>query len=370
MKTKIVLRIIAILIVVLSVLPYVPLDYWWIRSFDFPHLQLTFLSLIIIAFYLFKFSKKVRIDYFFIAVLLLCIFFQGSKIYPYTFLAPVEVSKSDSNSREANVSVYTANVLQENKERDKIVQSIDKRNPDIILLTETHNEWRNYILDKFAEKYPYTEIAPFENTYGMMLLSKYKLHDSHITFLVEDTIPSIQAKIILPSKDTIQLIAIHPTPPVPMENPTSADRDAELMKVAFIVKKTKLPVIVMGDFNDVAWSETTELFQEVSGLLDMRKGRGLYNTYNANIPVLRWPLDHIFISPGFEVLHIEKGEHIGSDHFPFYTKVHYNPKNIQKQKLPSPDEDEIEEAVDQIENEEEEEKQQEQEQQEEEVKKR
>ena len=364
MKAKIVLRVTAILIVMLTVFPYIPLDYWWIRSFDFPHLQLTFLSIAITIFYFFKFSKKVKLDYLFLTGLILCIFFQGSKIYPYTFLAPVEVLKSETNSSEASLSVYTANVLQKNKERDKIVQSIDKRNPDIILLTETHNEWRNYILDKYGKKYPFKEIAPFENTYGMMLLSKYALHDSHITFLVEDTIPSIQAKIVLPSRDTIQLIAIHPTPPVPTESPTSVDRDAELMKVAFIVKKTKLPVIVMGDFNDVAWSETTELFQEVSGLLDMRKGRGLYNTYNANIPVLRWPLDHIFISPGFEVVSIEKGEHIGSDHFPFYTKVRYNNKNVKKQQLPSPDEDEIEEAVDQIENEEEQEKEQQKEQKE------
>ena len=351
---------------VLSVLPHIPLDYWWIRSFDFPHLQLTFLSIVITIFYIFKFSKKIKLDYLFISVLILCIFFQGSKIYPYTFLAPVEVLKSNSDSSKASLSVYTANVLQKNNERNKIVRSIDKRDPDIILLTETHNEWRNYIIKKYGDKYPYKVTAPFENTYGMMLLSKYALHDSQVTFLVEDTIPSIQAKIVLPSRDTIQLIAIHPTPPVPTESPTSVDRDAELMKVAFIVKKTNLPVIVMGDFNDVAWSETTELFQKVSGLLDMRKGRGLYNTYNANIPILRWPLDHIFISSGFEVISIEKGEHIGSDHFPFYIKVSYDNKNAQKQKLPAPDEEEIEEAVDQIKNEEEQEEKQQEEKKEEE----
>ncbi|WP_299210997.1 endonuclease/exonuclease/phosphatase family protein [uncultured Dokdonia sp.] len=350
MKFKIFLKVIAVLVIVLSIFPFIPVDYWWVRSFDFPHIQLTLLTLITLLIYFIRFDVKSKYDSFVIISLSLCFILQLNKIYPYTFFAEYEVLPSEKVQNHTTLGIYTANVFQDNKNNQDLFRSIKKRNPDIILLTETDQRWRSLLKKEFFKDYQYYVEAPFENTYGMFLLSKYELLDSKVEFLVEDTIPSIHAKVKTSNGDLIQLISIHPSPPVPTHNASSVDRDSEMMQVAKLSRESKYPTIVMGDFNDVAWSETTELFQEVSGLLDMRKGRGFYNTYNAHNPLLRWPLDHIFVSPQFRVLEIEKAEYFDSDHFPFYTKLSFEPDTANKQKLDPATKEELLRAEKEIEN--------------------
>ena len=54
---------------------------------------------------------------------------------------------------------------------------------------------------------------------------------------------------------------------------------------------------------------------------DPRVGRGFYPTFNANYPVLRWPLDHLFVSPHFELMQIDLLPDIGSDHLPIFFRL-------------------------------------------------
>ena len=141
---------------------------------------------------------------------------------------------------------------------------------------------------------------------------------------------------------------MHPKPPVPTEDDDSRKRDAEIVLVGREVKKSTYPVIVAGDFNDVAWSRTTLLFQEVSGLLDPRIGRGFYNTFHAKYKLLRWPLDHVFHSNHFKLVKLERLPHINSDHFPMGAILSFEPENEYEQKEPSPDEDTAEEATETV----------------------
>ena len=330
--------------VLLTLIPLVAKQYWWIKIFDFPHFQLTVLTLVSLAAFFIRFDVKSKFDLLFVGVLLSCFVYQLVKIYPYTVLARHEVLPATSLKDNRMLGLYTANVYQDNKDSKKLLEEIKKYDSDILVLTETNSSWVNVMEENTGSKYGYRVVVPLENTYGMLLFSKFPLYDTHVKYIVDDSIPSIHTKLLLPSKDTVQLFAIHPTPPLPQHNPKSTDRDAELMEIAQLSRSSKFSVIVTGDFNDVAWSGTTSLFQRTSGLLDMRKGRGFYNTYHAQYPIFRWPLDHIFTSGEFRHVTLESGNNIDSDHFPIYTKLSFEPGGKDEQKIPPPTKEELERA--------------------------
>ena len=269
------------------------------------------------------------------------------KIYPYTAFASYEVLDSSPNIQNS-LTLHTSNVLQKNKKPQFLIDQIKDLDADILLLTEANSGWLEAISPTVKKAYQFKEEVPLDNTYGMLLYSKLPMFDTQVKYLVSDSIPSIHTKIRLPNQDIVQIYAIHPTPPMPQENPKSSDRDTEMMMVAKMALESEYPVIVIGDFNDVAWSVTSKLFQRVSRLLDVRKGRGLFNTYNADNILLRWPLDHIFISSDFRLKTIERCDDVNSDHFPLFTELTFEPSKKEQQQLPKPSKEDLKNAEDQI----------------------
>jgi len=221
---------------------------------------------------------------------------------------------------DASIRVFSANVFQDNKDFDKFSKVFRRANPDIAILLETDSWWQEQ-LHVFKEEYPFTVEYPQDNYYGIILLSKLELKDMEVKFVMDDEIPSIHGNVLLKNGTWIKIFCLHPTPPSPSENEKSLDRDAELLIVAKEIKKEDYPIIVLGDLNDVAWSHTTRMFQRISQLLDPRIGRGFYNTFHTSYPLLRWPLDHLFVSNDFKLAELQRLESIGSDHFPMFAEL-------------------------------------------------
>lgn len=333
MNLKSFLQGFGILAVTITLIPLIAVDFWWIRIFDYPHIELTLLTLTAISAYFIRFEIREWRDYVFMTVLIACFLFQFGKLYPYTPLYHVEVGKPTAKvNSETGFKIVTANVLQKNEITDSLISEMKRVQPDIAVFTETNTFWSKAIKEGIGNDYEYKVEAPLPNTYGMLLYSKFELINPEVKFLVDDSIPSIHAEIKLKSGDKIQLHAIHPTPPMPMHNPSSSDRDAEMMKIALEARNSRLPVLVIGDFNDVPWSQTVGLFKDVGELLDVRTGRSFYNTFDAGSFIMRWPLDHIFVTEEFRVQKIKAGPDIESDHFYFYAELFLEPELAEEQK--------------------------------------
>lgn len=338
-----------IIAIILTLIPLIPADYWWIRMFDFPHIQLTTLTFLAILTFYIKFDFWNKKDFLFIIVLVLCFFYQFSKIAPYTPIFKKEVMDATKANQQAKIKLLTSNVLQKNENNERLIAVIKELDADIMVFTEANQRWKNVIVENLSSKYKYKVELPLENTYGILMYSKFELIDPELKFMVTDTIPSIHSKIRLPSGEILQLYAVHPTPPVPQENPLSTDRDAELMMTSTLARESKLPVIVIGDFNDIPWSSTTQLFQNTSELLDIRVGRGFYNTFNSKKYLLRWPLDHVFVSSEFRLLSMKSCQSIDSDHFPYYVELSYEPKGAKEQTPEPATKEQLQKAQKQIE---------------------
>jgi len=314
---------------VVTLLPLSRHPHWIIRGLDFPRLQFAAFGLGLLLAQPFFLDFDQTLSWVLIGLTAACVWRQALWIAPYTALWPVEVKaakpgSSKADGLKAGISILTANVLTPNKNADALIKLVAEYNPDVLVTLESDHWWQSR-LDQLEAEMPYTIKCPLDNLYGMHVYSRLPVEEANISFLVEKDVPSMHCALVLPNGERVRMHFVHPAPPSPTENTLSSERDAELVIVGRSVRDGDCPVIVTGDFNDVAWSATTRLFRKISGLLDPRIGRGMFNSFHADYPFLRWPLDHIFHSHHFALRTLRRLPSIGSDHFPILTELEYNP---------------------------------------------
>ena len=336
----------ALVWILFSFLPLIKLSYWWIRVLDYPRIQILILGTATMLAYLLLIHPLYEPDVILLIVLAIAMFYQGIMVFPFTVISKKQSIRNKTPDEKQSFSLLISNVRMKNRTTNKLIDLIKELDPDIVFTAETDHYWKEH-LDVIEKDYPYTVKHPLENTYGMLMYSKLKLVESTVNFYIKEDIPSILTKVRLPSGDLIKLYAIHPEPPRPKQD--TDERDAEILLAGKSIREKNEHAVIFGDLNDVGWSHTTSLFRKVSAMLDPRIGRGMYNTYNANIPFFRFPLDHIFHTDHFKLVELIRLSHIGSDHYPMYVKLEYT-GHKNGQNPPEADAKELEEADERIED--------------------
>ncbi len=320
--------------------------HWYIRGWDFPRVLVAALALVVAAAWAWICDWRWW-DGVFLASLAGVVGVQVWNIYPYTPLARRQVLQSERTGElPTSIRRVATNVLMKNREFDRWREVIRAADADVILAVEVDDDWMERAVRPLTVEWPHVVAEPRPNTYGMVLLSRLELVKPEVRHLVQDDIPSIHCGVRLASGDVVDLHCLHPRPPEPLNDQDSAPRDAELVLVGRAIgdEPADRPTIVTGDLNDVAWSHTTRLFLRLSGLLDPRVGRGFFNSFNAKIPLFRFPLDHFFHSNDFRLIELRRLDFVGSDHFPMYLALNHEPAGQQAQPEPEPDADDQEQA--------------------------
>ncbi len=348
-------RVLACLLAVLTLAPLLPTGSWVIRVYDFPRLQIAVVALLVsgtlIGCTLWSGKRRGGLALW-LALALGVVAWQGFHVLRFTPIWPKHVATIEA----PDIRLLVANVDVRNRDYEAMGRVIRRADADVVLLIEADEAWVQG-LAVVASGYPHQIGEVRGEGLGIVLWSRLALRDAEVRYLVSDDRASIHTTLVLDNKRTLRLVGLHPTPPGLAKDERREDgrydsriRDAELMVVAREVRDVHPdePVVVVGDFNDVAWSRTTSLFAKVSGLRDPRVGRGLMNTYHADYPLLRYPLDHVFVSPRVGVGEFKRIALPGSDHFGVLAELGFE-KREGRESPSSPDGDAIEDAEELIE---------------------
>lgn len=334
------------LLIIISILPFTENQHWVFRVAEFIKIQLLVLQVIVFLVTFLYIGENPFLWYFQVAQFILIVY-HITLFFPYTSIGKtIKIRESDKKSDR--IKIISCNIYQFNKEYHRFIKLIKQEKPDIFLTMESNGDWEKAMRELEVD-YPNHEKITLENTYGMHFYTQLKINKVYVHYFVSDDLPSIEAH--LETRDGYQFIffGVHPPPPSPTEEENSKERDGDLLSVAQKVKDTSLPVIVVGDFNNVAWAKSSILFRKTSGLIDARIGRGILASFHSKYWFFRVPLDLLFHSTEIIIDKLFIYPSVGSDHFPvgcsFHINKHFTEKEKEIQNLDKTEKQEVKEMI-------------------------
>lgn len=231
-------------------------------------------------------------------------------------LLGTEASADSSTSATIPIRVMALNISTSNAGYNKVVKLIRQRQPDIVFMSEVRADLVSLLHEQLAAEYPYLHAEPSRITLGIAFLSRHPFRK--IETVVAGTESRMRRQYLRAELDwqgeVVTIVGIHPLPPMNGSWATSRNRELQLM--GEIAHQSTEPFILLGDLNASPWSQPMQQLVAQTTLRYAAKGYGLGLTWRLAGVLLGAPLDHILVSPQWEVMdYVEAGD-IGSDHIP------------------------------------------------------
>jgi endonuclease/exonuclease/phosphatase (EEP) superfamily protein YafD len=291
-------------------------DEWFIRAIDMGRVLLVYLAVALVVLTLFA---KSALRWVSLVMLVLVIGINVWRVWPYWTIAPVDMPLAQAADTEDNCfTAMSINVKMRNEGYARIAEQIRRHDPDVLLLMETNATWLSELRPILAN-YPEVLEYPKDNTYGLGFASRLPVTQSRVVENTSRDTPTLYATLEPEGGPAFEFIGLHPRPPVPGQD--TGKRDENILKAGIETPDRLSNALVMGDFNDVPWSRTTDAFRRGGGWDDPRIGRGSFATFPADYVPLGWPLDQVMVKGDLGVRSFEVLEHAGSDHLGLIAQI-------------------------------------------------
>lgn len=156
---QIIFEILSVLAVASVLIPFIKNDYWTFRIFDYPRFQKFVILITLSIVWPFIFQEPNNFQKALLGLQILCVLYLVYLILPYTFLGNKMIDRTVPKSGEKALNLLVCNVYQDNTNHTKLCQLIESKDPDIVFLLETDNQWKTG-LKKATDKYTYKIEVP------------------------------------------------------------------------------------------------------------------------------------------------------------------------------------------------------------------
>ena len=311
MKTfGIALFVVAILMLVAVLVSLAPTDAWFVRTVDLVREPMAYLAAVLLVVALFI---KASVRWATVAALGLVIVINVWRIWPYSGLAATQLSLADAAPRADGqcFTALSANVKLKNEQYSMMADQLRRYDPDVLFLMETDEKWIEK-LEPVLARYGHVHRHPQPEAFGLVFASKLPVLKSNVVENTHRDTPTLYATLKPDGSQPVEFIGLHPKPPLP--GWSTQERDENIVS-AGVQTPDRLPdAFVMGDFNDVPWSSTTEKFRKIGDWRDPRIGRGSYPTFPSDYRIVGWPLDQLMLKGALDLVSFEVLPDNGSDH--------------------------------------------------------
>jgi len=328
-----------------------PKVFWPLAFFGLAYLPILLINLGFVGYWLMRKPKYAMIS-------LLTIIVGWNLLTKHWHFGGGEIQKitaSDSCIRVLSFNVHLFKAAEKAEEKDykrEVLGIVDSLKPDLICFQEYYSKikgkhvYAKELKENYGYKYWYFEPASVNDyeAYGQAIFSKYPITHSGTIVKNEYGINRIIYADVEKDDQKIRIYNLHlrsfalqNEDKEFIQNPsgdtdkTKTRRVGRKLKQAFAsrteqaealkehIQNTKIPYLVMGDFNDTPMSYSVNLIDKGMKNAFQEKGSGWGVTHYEMLPIFQ--IDYILASQDFNILNYQIVKRKLSDHYPIWADL-------------------------------------------------